>query len=164
MFVVSAKLSRVLPCLGVGVLTVAAAVFLLTREAPEIVPVASEVSFSAQSVNSETGKEARVSFLRQCGWVVNSELEQSEAVEIPSEFDAVYTAFNTIQLTQGYDLTPYAGKTVMSYTYPVQNYPGEENSVYAELLVQSGEVIGGTVYSSENSNIRHGLFYERTNG
>ena len=50
----------------------------------------------------------------------------------------------------------------MSYTYPVLNYPEEEGGVYAELLVQGGEVIGGTVYSSVNSDIRHGLFYERT--
>ena len=165
MFVVSAKLSRILPYIGLGTLAVAAAVIRLVGRSRESVPVASEVSHSeTQAVEAASAKEERVSFLRQCGWIVDGEQEEAEAVTIPAEFDAVYTAFNTIQTTQGYDLAPYAGKTVMSYTYPVRNYPGEESGVYAELLVQNGEVIGGTVYSSENSNIRHGLFYERENG
>lgn len=164
MFVVSAKLSRVLPYLGLGALAVVAVVLLLSGKAPATVPVASEVAKTAIASESVSEREARVSFLRQCGWIVSGEQEQSEAVAIPAEFDAVYAAFNSIQLAQGYDLTPYAGKTVMSYTYPVQNYPGESDSVYAELLVRSGEVIGGTVYSSTDSNVRHGLFYERTNG
>ena len=163
MFVVSARLSRILPYLGLGTLAVAAAVILLAAGGGEKVPVASQVSRSGtEETGSAMGKEDRVSFLRQCGWIVDAEQEQAEAVTIPAEFDAVYTAFNTIQTTQGYDLLPYAGRTVMSYTYPVLNYPEEEGGVYAELLVQGGEVIGGTVYSSVNSDIRHGLFYERT--
>ena len=69
-----------------------------------------------------------------------------------------------MQVTQGFDLLPYAGKTVMRYTYPILNYPGEAEEVYASLYVQDGEVIGGTVFSTADSSLVHGLLYERTDG
>ena len=55
------------------------------------------------------------------------------------------TRYNTLQKAQGYDLSKFAGKTVMRYVYKVNNYPSSTEPVYATLLVYKGKVIGGDV-------------------
>ena len=60
-------------------------------------------------------------------------------------------------LSQGYDLTPYAGKTVMRYVYRITNYPGATEPVYATLLVYRNEIIGGDVTDTAAKGIIHGF-------
>ena len=45
----------------------------------------------------------------------------------------------------GYDLSAFAGKTVMRYVYKIINFPGATEPVYATLLVYKNQVIGGDV-------------------
>lgn len=214
MFICSARLSRILPVLGIGVVCVIALIVLLAQgketgipvqgeadsrpvltQADEGVPEATEIAApgaaspsaganqSAGSPQSaelptaeDTGRgeamqvsgvqagdadspEGRLRYLRSCGWLVDRENEQAEAVTIPAEFDAVYRAYNSLQVTQGFDLTPYAGQTAVSHTYRILNYPGQALDVYAELLVRGGEVIGAQIYATDNSDVRHGLIW-----
>ena len=55
----------------------------------------------------------------------------------------------------GYDLTEYAGKTVMRYVYKIKNYPGATADVYATLLISNNQIIGGDITdTSANGKIQ----------
>lgn len=92
-----------------------------------------------------TDNSGRVAFLESFGWEVNASPVESGQVKIPKETSQVLERYNRLQQSQGYDLTQYAGKTVMRYVYQINNYPGATDPVYATLLVYKDQIIGGDV-------------------
>ena len=89
--------------------------------------------------------DGRVQFLESFGWDVTTSPVQSTQVKIPEEMSDVFRRYNALQLSQGYDLQSYAGKTVMRYVYEIDNYPEATEKVLATLLVHRGKVIGGDI-------------------
>lgn len=89
--------------------------------------------------------DARVKFLTDFGWQVSASPTETGQVRIPAEAGEVFTRYNALQQSQGYDLSRYAGKTVMRYVYKINNYPGATEPVYATLLVYKNQIIGGDV-------------------
>ena len=89
--------------------------------------------------------DARVKFLTDFGWDVATSPKESSQVKIPKETTEVFDRYNALQKGQGYDLSKFAGKTVMRYVYQVNNYPGAKAPVYATLLVHKNQVIGGDI-------------------
>ncbi|MBQ7346214.1 MAG: DUF4830 domain-containing protein [Oscillospiraceae bacterium] len=87
----------------------------------------------------------RVKFLNSFGWEVTTSPVESSQVRIPEETSEVFDRYNALQKSQGYDLSAYAGQTVMRYVYQVENYPGATEPVYATLLISRNQVIGGDV-------------------
>ena len=94
---------------------------------------------------SMAGNDGRVQFLQNLGWTVNASPTESGQVRIPTEEKQIFTRYNDLQKSAGYDLRQYAGKTVMRYVYKVTNYPGATEPVYATLLVYKDQVIGGDI-------------------
>lgn len=94
---------------------------------------------------SLSGNDARVQFLTGLGWEVNASPIESGQVKIPKEQTETFERYNALQKTQGYDLSQFAGKTVMRYMYKVTNYPNATEPVYATLLIYKDQVIGGDV-------------------
>ncbi len=92
-----------------------------------------------------SANDGRVKFLQDFGWDVTTSPVESGRVRIPEEASEVFDRYNTLQKGQGYDLSKYAGKTVMRYVYQVNNYPGATEPVYATLLVYKNQIIGGDV-------------------
>ena len=92
-----------------------------------------------------SGNDGRVQFLKNFGWDVSTSPTESSQVKIPAETSEVFDRYNALQKGQGYDLSKYAGKTVMRYVYQINNYPGATQPVYATLLVYKNQVIGGDV-------------------
>jgi len=92
-----------------------------------------------------SANDGRVKFLRDFGWDVTTSPTESGRVRIPEQSGEVFDRYNTLQKGQGYDLTKYAGKTVMRYVYKINNYPGATEPVYATLLVYKNQIIGGDV-------------------
>lgn len=90
--------------------------------------------------------ESRVEFLSSCGYTVSPQPIRTQEVLIPKEFTEVYDQYNTLQQSQGFDLTKHRGKKVMQYVYTIENWP-EENSdpVYATLLVYKNKLIGADI-------------------
>ena len=88
---------------------------------------------------------ARVEFLKGKGWEVKTSPKESSQVRIPQSATDVYQKYNDLQKSQGYDLTTYAGKTVMRYVYEVTNFPNATSPVYATLLVYKNQIIGGDI-------------------
>ena len=92
-----------------------------------------------------SANDGRVKFLRDFGWDVTTSPTESGRVRIPEESGEVFDRYNILQKGQGYDLSKYAGKTVMRYVYEINNYPGATEPVYATLLVYKDQIIGGDV-------------------
>ena len=92
-----------------------------------------------------SSNDARVKFLTDLGWEVTPSPTESGEIRIPKAGDQVFDRYNELQKSQGYDLSQYAGKTVMRYVYRIKNYPGATDPVYATLLVLKDQVIGGDV-------------------
>ena len=92
-----------------------------------------------------TNNDARVGFLTGFGWEVTNSPTESSQVRIPENTTEVFDRYNSLQKSQGYDLTRYAGKNVMRYVYKVNNYPGATEPVYATVLVYKGQVVGGDI-------------------
>ena len=119
---------------------IAAIVMLLTLGGGASEPTASMSTAPAADTN-----DARVKFLTDFGWEVTPSPTESSQVKIPKGEDPVFTRYNELQKSQGYDLSKYAGKQVMRYVYKINNYPGAKEPVYATVLVYKNQIIGGDV-------------------
>ncbi|MBO5050388.1 MAG: DUF4830 domain-containing protein [Oscillospiraceae bacterium] len=97
------------------------------------------------AVPTLSGNDARVAFLKSFGWEVTTSPTESGQVRIPKASSEVFDRYNALQKSQGYDLSAYAGKTVMRYVYKIENYPNATDPVYATLLLYKNQVIGGDV-------------------
>ncbi len=117
------------------VLAIAALVMLLSGGEKSAPTVSTGVS----------DNDSRVAFLKGFGWQVTTSPAESGQVKIPREASQIFDRYNQLQKSQGYDLSQYAGKTVMRYVYQVNNYPGATEPVYATLLVYKDQVIGGDI-------------------
>ena len=62
-----------------------------------------------------SANDGRVKFLQDFGWDVTTSPMESGRVRIPEEASEVFDRYNILQKGQGYDLSKYAGKTVMRY-------------------------------------------------
>ena len=112
----------------------------------------------SQSTAAAVGSnDARVAFLKNFGWEVAASPTESSQVKIPSEPSEVFDRYNALQKSQGYDLSAFAGKTVMRYVYKVNNYPGATEPVYATLLVYKNQVIGGDVTDTAAKGVVRGF-------
>ena len=116
------------------------------------------VQLQANPENVKTNDD-RVAYLESCGWLVGEEAANQEDIRLPDVFDDAYEAYLTLQESQGFDLTQYAGKTIQRYTYAVKNSPGLQENIWASLLLYQDQVIGGEVYSNQGDGFMQGLAY-----
>lgn len=112
---------------------------------------------TAATTGNLTGNDARVQFLKDFGWEITTSPTQSGQVRIPEGTSPVFDRYNTLQKSQGYDLSAYAGKQVMRYVYQVNNYPGASELVYATLLVYKNKIIGGDITDTAAHGKIHGF-------
>ena len=144
MLVMTAKVDKkkILIAIGALILAIGTLMGIIGGNAPEDTPTAATAAPTAGS------NDDRVKFLTDFGWDVTASPTESMQVRIPSQSSEVYDRYNELQKSQGYDLTKYAGKTVMRYVYLVNNYPGATEPVYATVLVYKDQIIGGDVTNS----------------
>ncbi len=150
MFVYSLKASS-LKLFGVIGISVMALVVLLTM-IPTYEPTAASILYSeagSYQYSKVKTNDERLQFLAQFGWTADPEPVAEEKVTIPGEFDKVFVGYNELQKQQGLDLAKYKRKEVSRYTYQLTNYPDYEGTVYANLLIYRGRVIGGDICSAD---------------
>ena len=112
---------------------------------------------TAASANAVSGNDNRVAYLKEMGWQVSASPVESGQVRIPDIQSEVYSRYNTLQKSQGFDLSQYAGKTVMRYVYKVNNFPDATEPVYATLLVYKDQIIGGDVTDTSVRGVVQGI-------
>ena len=156
MFVFSLKANkkRLLIVLVILAAVLAVVFFAVSRDKPVV--NSSGISYRASN------EQERIAFLSQFGWDVNEDPVSVEEVVIPAQFDEVYSKYNQIQLTQGLDLSKYAGQTAKKWTYEVRNYPGyaaDSNCIRANIIVYQGAVIGGDISSVEQGGFMQSFDY-----
>jgi len=108
---------------------------------------------SRRIANSEDGRTA---YLASMGWEVSTPAISEENVVIPKEFSDVFSKYNELQLSQGFDLSKYSGKELKLYTYKVLNHESSD-TVLAQLYVYKGKVVGGDIHSSALDGFMCGL-------
>ena len=115
-------------------------------------------SSAAQTAAPAPGSnDARVKFLTDFGWDVTASPVESSQVKIPQETTEVFDRYNALQKSQGYDLSKFAGKTVMRYVYKINNHPGSTGPGYATVLMHKNKVIGGDVTDTSSGGRIHGF-------
>ncbi len=102
-----------------------------------------DVSNQSVECNSQTDiREYLQSFGLDVGDVTVDE------ITVPHEFSDVYSNYNEIQRSQGFDLSEHKGKTLKRYTFSVNNHPDGEH-YFAEVLMLDNTVVGADIYSTE---------------
>lgn len=161
MFVVSVsskKAKRIALILAAAFIVISAALYISAK-----IGTGDSSSANAGYNVSAKNSEERLRFISQYGWEVDEEPAEVRDVAIPEEFDDVYTNYNEIQLSQGFDLTEYAGMRVKRWTYIIRNYPeysAEDDCIRINILIYDGIVIGGDVCSIKLDGFMHGFAKE----
>ena len=135
MLMMTARVNKKKLILGLAVLAAAVMAILLLFGGKD----------ATTSVATVKNNNDRIQFLESYGWDVATSPTESCQVRIPAESSEVFQRYNTLQKTMGYDLSQYAGQTVMRYVYKVKNYPGASEPVYATILIAGNQVIGGDI-------------------
>lgn len=115
-----------------------------------------EVAVVTTNYSGVKTEDDRIRFISDFGYTVDSSSE-SRSVVIPEEFDAVFSKYNDLQRAQGLNLKKYQGKSVMRYSYYVNNYKGYDGKVVITLLVYKDRIIGGDVCGLDNAGFLHGF-------
>lgn len=88
----------------------------------------------------------RLAYLTGLGWEVAEEPVEILRLQLPQDFSGTeYESYQSLQLSQGFDLLPCAGQAVERYTYTVLNYPGRGDPVQLNLYCCDGTVVAGDV-------------------
>ena len=153
MVIMTAKVSK-RKILLIGLLIILAVVVLITclkKSSGSDTP-----PDTAEEITEVATNEARVAFLEQFGWEVQTEPVQTQQVRVPEDPSEVFLRYNDLQQSQ-YDLLSYSGKTLTRYVYQITNYPGSDGVYFATLLIYNDSVVGGDVASSRQNGVMHGF-------
>ena len=108
---------------------------------------AKDAGEAAESVSRRVkDNDERISYLASKGLKTALEPSAVDEVVLPKEMDDVLSEYNKIQLESGFDLSPYLGKTVKRYVYPIE---GREE-VFATLYVYEDKIIAADVASHKD--------------
>lgn len=152
MFILSTKITRGKLLTAALVCACLAIVLIVSIPSSGDVNTAKKISLKAKT------NEERVEFLKSYGWEVVEEPAETTEIVIPSNFDATYESYNTMQLTQGFDLVSYKGRAATRYSYTVENYPSStDDPVYATLIVVNDRIVAGDVASTAIGGFMHSL-------
>lgn len=163
MFIFTAKVAK--EKLVIGILGIAAAVVLLVlmlgggAEATE-----TEKTTETISTTGISGNDDRLEYINALGWVVEETPVETIEVMIPPEGDKVFDRYNELQMSQGFDLSKFAGKKVKKITYQVLNHPSGEEDVHLTIYTHKKEIIGGDVSSGREGGFMHSLKMPDTAG
>lgn len=123
----------------------------------------SDIAVDGRNLTLISNSEDVLSFISSLGWEVDENPMEVREVVIPEVFDDVYSNYNDIQRSQGFDLQKYAGRRVKRWTYVIRNYPEtkpEDDFIRINILVCDEKIIGGDVCSIKLDGFMHGVFKE----
>ena len=155
MFVMTAKLSKP-KLIAAGVVLLAAIILIV------LLAMSGNGGTSGEAPLGGTNED-RIAYLATFGWSVNAEPREAQSVRIPDTTEnEVFARYNDLQRSQGFDLSPFAGKEVTRYVYEILNYPQATLPVYATVLVHEGRIIGGDITNTAPDGLIHG--FEKPSG
>ncbi|MGI6264635.1 MAG: DUF4830 domain-containing protein [Acutalibacteraceae bacterium] len=146
MFVVSLKMSRR------QILTLIFCVAVLAA----LILAAVRPSAKATAAVPGGSEQKRVAFLRSLGYTVTPPHTAVREVRIPEDLDDAALSYNDLQQTAGMDLTPYRGKRLKCWTYPVENDPSGQPAE-AHLYEYRDTIVAGDVAALEEGGFMRAL-------
>ena len=101
---------------------------------------------AAVSAVPDARASAAVAFLAANGWTADASSCQTAEVSVPEQFGPVYQTYNDLQLSQGFDLTPYRGAVLTRYTFTLTapSYCAD-GPVLANVFFSGGEIAAADV-------------------
>lgn len=115
---------------------------------------------STNSSLSVTSSADAADYVRSFGWEIDAEPSEVVDVAVPTEFNDVYTNYNTLQQQQGFDLEPFKGMQAKRYTFNVKNYPDHPDYIKADVIVCEGQIIAADICSVEIDGFMQGMAKE----
>jgi len=110
-----------------------------------------------------TDNTQRVAWLETLGWQVDPEPLETLQFLLPETLEEPYLSYNTLQKTQGFDLSACCGKQLSRYTYTVTNYPGRPSGVQANLYICEGLPVAGDICCPGAGGFQTTLQYPKSN-
>lgn len=157
MFVFSVKGKKLKTAVAVvTVLIIAVLAFNFTKKKDVYTVTCGERTFSVKVDNEADVRR----FLEQFGWQTEDMPKETGTIRIPSVFNDTYIEYNTLQISQGFDLSEYMGETCTKYTYSVLNYPDKDSEVNATVIVCGDKVIAADIADSAYNGFMRGLWNE----
>lgn len=103
--------------------------------------------FSAGIVLTFNNDSDIIDFLSINGWEVDPLSEVKTFVDLPDKENSVFTDYNAVQLSQGFNLLPYLGKRLEKYSYSVINDSTADgfDTIYATVLTYNGQIVGADI-------------------
>jgi hypothetical protein len=157
MFIFTAKLTRKKLAVGIGAVGALLIGVIILMSGGGSAEASASVTPSLKGVKTA---EDRIAFLDAYGWKAGAGSEECQEVVIPKEFDPAFEEYNSLQKSQGFDLSKYQGKRVKRYIYLIENHPSGRSPVYASILMVKNTVIGGDLQNPAPDGFIHG--FEKT--
>ena len=88
----------------------------------------------------------RIAYLESFGWQLNPEPIETLQFLFPEKMDERFLAYNELQKTQGFDLSPCCGKQISRYTYAITNYPEKQDGVQVNLYICEDLPVAGDIF------------------
>ena len=104
------------------------------------------INVSAGNNSVAQTNEERIQFLLTLGYTAENETPSTKQTVIPGQFNDVYSHYNELQLSAGFDLSFFKGCEVTVYSYPLKTENTAEQ-YYANLIVADSKIIGGDISS-----------------
>lgn len=106
-----------------------------------------------------TDNAQRITYLESFGWKLDPEPIETLQFLFPEEMSESYLAYNELQKTQGFDLSPCCGKQLSRYTYHVLNYPEKQEGIQANLYICEDLPVAGDIFCSGANGFQTTLQY-----
>ena len=130
-------------CIACTAVIIAVCLVALRAGAPDTVSVGS--ADCPIAVDDEADITA---FISACG-CENAEMISDTAITVPEHWNAAYTEYNEMQLSQGFDLTPYKGKSARELVFRLSDSP---ELLY--LLLCDDKIVAAHICSYDGSGVR----------
>ena len=154
MFIVSTKLTKAKAV--AGVLAVGAVLCGLIFAAGHL----HSRGAAAPSPEHVADHDGRVAYLAAWGWDVDPSAGETLDLVLPSS-GASFESYNALQEENGMDLSAYGGQRAKRYTYTVLNYPGNAESVQANLYLCGDTVVAGDIIAPGPDGFIAALHYPK---
>lgn len=143
MFTASFKVNKLTVISVVCFLAVIAVFFTALLIFPAFQPQTAEFKGLGRYSLCVSDKEETEQFFSQFGLKVDFSKSMEREIVIPSEFDELYNEYNSLQKSQGLDLSKHKGENALQRIYPIVMENNQE--CYAVLIVIDGKVAGGHI-------------------
>ena len=90
----------------------------------------------------------RINYLASLGWQVSEAQCEVMEIQLPESFGQIMQGYNQLQLESGFDLSKFAGKRCVQYTYQILNCTEDSEKMYIVLYVKGKKLIGGDVHTA----------------